>query len=297
MIDILSDVWNYVKSLTWWQFSLECVRSPFIKVTSFTQNWKIMWEFTSNKVVCFHNLHIFTSDWISRHSDVLIKQTKNIFLQKSNAKTSSNFVCFLFPLDDARLRMPNNTPAGAGLSSDIECLPNYTLVSGLPTYDDALEQIRLRSTNHLLINHQTIMKMFGSIKDKPKKQKPDIPVPTYEDSIRSQPTDGSADLSFSNQSQRSLLSNSSHHRFKCSIVVDPPEQSDDQMNGASPSNHSPVFISNSLGSLNISKEIEKSRPEIRWSPHSHRSSSLCVGLENFAFHGHQRHLEHRGSLG
>ncbi|XP_037033959.1 uncharacterized protein LOC119072774 [Bradysia coprophila] len=196
---------------------------------------------------------------------------------------------------DARLRMPNSTPGGLG--SDIECLPNYTLVSGLPTYDDALEQIRLRSTNHLLINHQTIMKMFGSIKDKPKKQKPDIPVPTYEDSIRSQPhstTDGSADLNFS---QSSLLSNTNaaSHRFKCSIVVDPPEQSD-QMNGEQSSNHNPVFISNSLGSLNISKEIEKSRPEIKWSPHSHRSSSLCIGLENFAFQGHQRHLEHRGSL-
>lgn len=51
-------------------------------------------------------------------------------------------------------------PNGTGTD---ELLPNYTLVSGLPTYDDALEQIRLsHSTNHLLINHQTLMKLFGS---------------------------------------------------------------------------------------------------------------------------------------
>lgn len=71
---------------------------------------------------------------------------------------------------------------------DLETLPNYTLVSGLPTYDDALEQLRLNSsTNHLLINHQTLMKLFGSVKEKSDKEKqlrPESPAPSYEDAVR-----------------------------------------------------------------------------------------------------------------
>lgn len=200
-------------------------------------------------------------------------------------------------IDDARLRMRTNT-SGA-MNNDLECLPNYTLVSGLPSYDDALEQIRLRSTNHLLINHQTIMKIFGSIKDKPKKQKPEIPVPSYEDSIRSQPnstSDGPADLS-SNQSSLLSTTNTANHRFKCTIVVPPITNALEQTDGEPSSIQSPVLISNSLGTLNISKEIEKSRPEIKWSPHSNRSTSLCIDLENLPFHRHEHHrLEHRGSL-
>ncbi len=200
-------------------------------------------------------------------------------------------------VDDARSRTRTNTPGGHQ-STEVECLPNYTLVSGLPTYDDAMEQLRLRNTNHLLVNHQTIMKIFGSMKDKPKKLKPELPVPTYEDSIRSQrnsPADGSASSSSDQPTnQSSLLANTNAvgHRFKCTIVVSAPEQSI-QTNEERTLNGCPVFISNSLGSLNISKEIEKSRPEIRLSPHPHRSSSLCIGLETF--HGHRR-LEHRGSL-
>lgn len=202
--------------------------------------------------------------------------------------------------------MRTNTPGG--INAELECLPSYTLVSGLPTYDDALEQLRLRSTNHLLINHQTIMKMFGSIKDKPKKQKADIPVPTYEDSIRSQlhsTSDRPADMN-SNQSSLLANTNATNHRFKCTIVVPPItyalEQSD-RTDGEQSSTQSPVFISNSLGSLNISKEIEKSRPEITWSPHPHRSTSLCIDLENLTLNGHEHHhhhlhrqSEHRGSL-
>lgn len=195
--------------------------------------------------------------------------------------------------------MRNNTPGG-GVNADLECLPNYTLVSGLPTYDDALEQIRLRSTNHLLINHQTIMKMFGSIKDKPKKQKADLPVPTYEDSIRSQQqhnTSNASDEMHSNQSSLLSNTNATNHRFKCTIVVPPnaPEQNNRILvDGEQSSIKSPLFISNSLGSLNISKEIEISRPEIKLCPH--RSTSLCIDLESINFHGHHRHLEHRGSL-
>lgn len=200
-------------------------------------------------------------------------------------------------LDDARLRMQSNTPGD--INADLECLPNYTLVSGLPTYDDALEQLRLRSTNHLLINHQTIMKIFGSIKDKPKKQKADIPVPTYEDSIRSELHNTTAASADANSNQSSLLSNTIavNHRFKCTIVV--PSNEPEQTDGEQSSIQNPVFISNSLGSLNISKEIEKSRPEIKWSPHPHRSTSLCIDLENLSVHGHEHHhrrLEHRGSL-
>lgn len=189
--------------------------------------------------------------------------------------------------------MRSNTPGG--VSADLECLPNYTLVSGLPTYDDALEQLRLRSTNHLLINHQTIMKMFGSIKDKPKKQKTDIPVPTYEDSIRSQLNGTSDSSAESNSNQSSLLSNTKNHRFKCTIVV--PSNALEQncrTDGEPSSIKSQIFISHSLGSLNISKEIEQSRPEIQLCPH--RSTSLCIDLESLNVPGHHRHLEHRGSL-
>lgn len=190
--------------------------------------------------------------------------------------------------------MRTNTPGA--INNDLECLPNYTLVSGLPSYDDALEQIRLRSTNHLLINHQTIMKIFGSIKDKPKKQKAEIPVPTYEDSIRSQ-LNSTSDSS-SNQSSLLSNTNAANHRFKCTIVVPPItnalEQTDDEPSVI----QSPVLISsNSLGTLNISKEIEKSRPEIKWSPHSQRSTSLCIDLENLPFRRQEQHrLEHRSSL-
>lgn len=232
---------------------------------------------------------------------VSILQLKTTFSLIENNK--KKFIRSFLRTDDARLGMRNSTPGG--LNTDAECLPNYTLVSGLPTYDDALEQIRLRSTNHLLINHQTIMKIFGSIKDKPKKQKPEIPVPTYEDSIRSQldsPAEGVNGSTDSNSNQSSLLSNTNavNHRFKCTIVViNAPEQQNYHINdGEQSSNQSQVFIStssNSLGSLNISKEIEKSRPEIKWSPHPHRSSSLCIGLEN-TFHEEHRHLEHRGSV-
>lgn len=213
--------------------------------------------------------------------------------------------------------MRTNTPGV--FNADAECLPNYTLVSGLPTYDDALEQLRLGSTNHLLINHQTIMKIFGSIKDKPKKQKPDIPVPTYEDSIRSQlnhstddgsPAAGGCCSTSSCSSQSVLLSksnNSANHRFKCTKVSEPVEPPHEQNasyqitneQSSNSNNQSQVFISsssNSLGSLNISKEIEKSRPEIKWSPHSHRSSSLCIGSENPFYERNHRRLEHRGSL-
>lgn len=59
--------------------------------------------------------------------------------------------------------MLHTSPVGLDTGFSDEALPNYTLVSGLPTYDDALEQIRhTNSTNHLLINHQTLMKLFGS---------------------------------------------------------------------------------------------------------------------------------------
>lgn len=59
--------------------------------------------------------------------------------------------------------MRHNSMTSAPFDIEIDALPNYTLVSGLPTYDDALEQLRLsNSTNHLLINHQTFMKLFGS---------------------------------------------------------------------------------------------------------------------------------------
>lgn len=203
--------------------------------------------------------------------------------------------------------MRNNTTGG--INADLECLPNYTLVSGLPTYDDALEQLRLRSTNHLLINHQTIMKMFGSIKDKPKKQKADIPVPTYEDSIRSQfqnplRSDEAADLSTNQSSLLSPNTNTSNHRFKCTIVLPSTNalEQNYQSDLVQSSDECPVFISNSLGSLNISKEIQKSRPEIKCSPHPHRSTSLCIDVENASvhsegyYHHHNYHSEHRGSL-
>lgn len=65
--------------------------------------------------------------------------------------------------DDARSQMRHNSMTSAPFDIEIDALPNYTLVSGLPTYDDALEQFRLsNSTNHLLINHQTFMKLFGN---------------------------------------------------------------------------------------------------------------------------------------
>lgn len=198
--------------------------------------------------------------------------------------------------------MRNNTTGG--INPD-ECLPNYTLVSGLPTYDDALEQLRLGSTNHLLINHQTIMKIFGSIKDKPKKQKAEIPVPTYEDSIRSQlqnplrSDDGPADVATNQSSLLSGDTSRSNHRFKCTIVLPSTNalEQNYQTDGEQSSEQCPVLISNSLGSLNISKEIQKSRPEIKWSPHPHRSISLCFDLDNVSGHkeGHH-HTEHRGSL-
>lgn len=66
-------------------------------------------------------------------------------------------------LDDARSQMRHNSVQSGPFSCEMDTLPSYTLVSGLPTYDDALEQFRLSSsTNHLLINHQTFMKLFGN---------------------------------------------------------------------------------------------------------------------------------------
>lgn len=81
---------------------------------------------------------------------------------------------------------------GGTPNMDLETLPNYTLVSGLPTYDDALEQLRMNSSaNHLLINHQTLMKIFGTVKEKsatttPEKEsepRSESPVPTYDDAV------------------------------------------------------------------------------------------------------------------
>lgn len=80
---------------------------------------------------------------------------------------------------------------GGTPNMDLETLPNYTLVSGLPTYDDALEQLRMNSSaNHLLINHQTLMKIFGTVKEKTSttsekesEQRSESPVPTYDDAV------------------------------------------------------------------------------------------------------------------
>lgn len=97
---------------------------------------------------------------------------------------------FIFQIsDDARSQMRHS--AGGTPNMDLETLPNYTLVSGLPTYDDALEQLRMNSsTNHLLINHQTLMKIFGTVKEKPSTtsekeahQRSESSVPTYDDAV------------------------------------------------------------------------------------------------------------------
>jgi hypothetical protein len=38
--------------------------------------------------------------------------------------------------------------AGGTSSDDVESLPSYTIVSGLPTYDEALEQLRQVNESH-----------------------------------------------------------------------------------------------------------------------------------------------------
>lgn len=131
---------------------------------------------------------------------------------------------------------------------DLETLPNYTLVSGLPTYDDALEQLRMNSsTNHLLINHQTLMKLFGSVKEKSNgkdiaQRSADSQVPTYDDAIRDQHRQNSTqshaidieqqhittvdnnrlDTRSSNASTNTVQS---AHRFVCTLLPPMPNNS------------------------------------------------------------------------
>lgn len=52
------------------------------------------------------------------------------------------FFFFLFTDHAGHLPEGNNDPLNRRFDIDIESLPSYTIVSGLPTYDDALEEFR-----------------------------------------------------------------------------------------------------------------------------------------------------------
>lgn len=196
---------------------------------------------------------------------------------------------------------------------DLEALPNYTLVSGLPTYDDALEQLRLSSTNHLLINHQTLMKLFGTTTtEKQEKSRLDSPLPSYEDSMDTfsppKANDSTCvpqiiDLNEPNvDTHRPPV----HHRFKCTIVpqqigIEPIVEANRNNNLSDVSTSvrarkpNPFVIGNnqSLGSLNIVKEIKNSKPEVPW---IHGSvASLCLDYSDSATKYLSKN-EHRTSL-
>lgn len=238
---------------------------------------------------------------------------------------------FLTLTDDARARMRSSNNDTTLM--DLEALPNYTLVSGLPTYDDALEQLRLNSSNHLLINHQTIMKIFGGTTTTTtiEKSKLDSSVPSYEDAINSPDSDPTKKFIYSSQKdldQDNVPQNGKiiiksdmhrppvHHRFKCTIV---PQQIG--IDSASISNNShtadelkisfhqqqqqqqlqeksnPFAIgnnNNSLGSLNIVKEIKNSKPEVPWIHGS--ATSLCLDYNNDYASKYLSKNEHRTSL-
>lgn len=169
--------------------------------------------------------------------------------------------------DDARSQMRHST--GGTPNMDLETLPNYTLVSGLPSYDDALEQLRMNSsTNHLLINHQTLMKIFGSVKEKSSaisekepQQRSESPVPTYDDaSQRTNVTGASAavvinvlnDLQSVEIGQTSSTNNLAGqrplHRFICTVVPPPspsPPPPPPQQQQQSSTNNSTTITSSS----------------------------------------------------
>lgn len=195
---------------------------------------------------------------------------------------------------------------------DLEALPNYTLVSGLPTYDDALEQLRLNSTNHLLINHQTLMKLFGTTTtEKPEKSRLDLP--SYEDSVTAPSSLKSNDFTCSphildvNAPIVDPHRPAVHHRFKCTIVpqqigIDPTAEARTAANNnslcevsTSAVKSNPFAIGNnqSLGSLNIVKEIKNSKPEVPWIHGS--ATSLCLDYSDSTTKYLSKN-EHRTSL-
>lgn len=221
---------------------------------------------------------------------------------------------------------------GNGMSTgDLETLPNYSLVSGLPTYDDAIEQLRLTQTNHRLIKHQTIMKFFESVNEK--MDRSETPLPSYEDAIvKAAPPDwlkkqiDSKNLSYtvlpavnngavhgSCHLEQQLLPkpvdtevSPRQHRFQCILVPEPVGATSTANNVASitaivaaTTNNSEqsqysLPVGSSLGSLNIVNEIRKSRPEIPW---MHGSAlSLSLDYDSNQNRSSTSRNEHRASL-